>query len=76
MVDGQLARGDQGFEIVAERLDVCGEISGALLEAHEDSGLAEASGAVHQKSDAEHGLPGSRRAADESRVSRPAARLG
>ena len=41
MVDGKLARGDQGFEIVAERADICGEIFGALLEAHEDPGLAE-----------------------------------
>src|SRR4029453_10557378 len=43
-------------EVVAERARVFRELPPGLLEAHEDAGLAEASGAVHQELEREQRL--------------------
>jgi hypothetical protein len=51
VVDQQLALLDQLFEVVAQRLDVLGQLRGIFLEGEQHTGLAVGLRAIHEKTD-------------------------
>ena len=67
VVDGQFLRRDQLRKVEAERRDVLGDLLAALLEGHEDAGLAELQRAIHQELHGQQRLAAAGAAADERR---------
>ena len=63
LVDRQAFRGDEAGKIISQRLDIGGDVIGALLEGHEDTGLLEPDCALHQECHAEQGFSATRGAA-------------